>query len=187
MPTPKKILTTPLRISIAFLLLGMLFQIAEWPYATEIILCAFASIGILYPFRFWKKSGKRFLDYIKLILDIFWSVNGIFRALDFAYTLFFQIVIAISFVIWIILEGTAYFLDEDRKNKNTRSQVLWNFAMVVGTLAIIAGSLLNILNWQFAIPLMVFGVTIIVAYILKDIFAPKSLEEKDRNNEEYQV
>jgi lysylphosphatidylglycerol synthetase-like protein (DUF2156 family) len=165
----------------------MLFQIAHWPYATEIILSAFLSIGILYPFRFWKKPEKKFLDYIKLILVVFWSVNGIFRALDFAYTLFFQIVIAISFLIWIILEGTAYFLDEDRKAKNTRSQVLWNFAMVLGTLAIIAGSLLNILGWQFAIPLMIFGVAIIVAYILKDIFTSNKLEKEDRNNEEYQV
>ncbi|MGB7393255.1 MAG: hypothetical protein WA913_02560, partial [Pricia sp.] len=84
-------------------------------------------------------------------------------------------------------EGTAYFLDEDRKVKNTRAQVLWNFAMVIGTLAIIAGSLLNILGWAFAIPLMVFGVAIIVAYILKDIFATNGIKKKDRNNEEYQV
>ncbi|MGB7395025.1 MAG: hypothetical protein WA913_11575, partial [Pricia sp.] len=104
MPTSKKILTVPLRISITVLLLGMLFQIAEWPYATEIILFAFSAIGLLYPIRFWKKQEKRFLDYIKLILVVFWSVNGIFRALDFTYTLFFQVVIAISFIIWIILE-----------------------------------------------------------------------------------
>lgn len=187
MPTIPKILTIPLRIALAVLLLGMLFQIAHWPYATEIILFAFVSIGILYPFRFGKKTQKKFLDYIKLILVVFWSFNGIFMALDFAYILFFQIVIAISFLIWIILEGTAYFLDDDRKTRNNRSQVLWNLAMVLGTLAIIIGSLLNLLNWQFAIPLMVFGVVIILVYILKDIFRPNKLERNDRNNEEYQM
>ncbi len=187
MPTPKKILTTPLRVAISVLLLGMLLRILHWSYATETIVAAFVSIGLLYPFRFWKKPDKHFLDYTKLILVVFWATNGIFRALDFTYTLFFQIIIAISFMIWIILEGTAYFLDEDRKAKNSKLRMLWNFAMVIGTFAIIAGSLLNILGWQFAIPLMVFGILIIVAFILKDVFASKKLEKEDRNNEEYQL
>ncbi len=187
MPTPKKILTTPLRIAISVLLLGMLSRILHWPYATAIIVSAFVTIGLLYPFRFWKKPEKHFLDYTKLILVVFWATNGIFRALDFTYSLFFQIIIAISFLIWIILEGTAYFLDEDRKAKNSKMQVLWNFAMVIGTFAIIAGSLLNILGWEFAIPLMVIGILIIVAFILKDFFTSNKLEKEDRNNEEYQL
>lgn len=187
MPKTKKILTTPLRIAISVLLIGMLSRILHWPYATETIVVAFVTIGLLYPFRFWKKQDKKFLDYTKLILVVFWATNGIFRALDFTYSLFFQIIIALTFLIWIILEGTAYFLDEDRKTKNTRTQLLWNCAMVVGTLAIIAGSLLNLLGWQFAIPLMVLGIGIIVAYILKDVFATTKLEKNDRNNEEYQL
>lgn len=187
MPTTKKILTTPLRIAISFLLLGILSRILHAPFATEIIVSAFVTIGLLYPFRFWKKPDKQFLDYTKLVLVVFWATNGIFRALDFTYSLFFQIIIALSFLIWIILEGTAYFLDEDRKTKNTRTQVLWNCAMVIGTLAIIAGSLLNLLAWQFAIPLMVLGIIIIVAYILKDVFTKNKLEKNDRNNEEYQL
>lgn len=180
-------MTTPLRIAISILLLGMLLRILPWPYATEIIIMAFVSIALLYPFRFWKKPEKHFLDYTKLILVVFWATNGIFRALDFTYSIFFQIIIAISFLIWIILEGTAYFLDEDRKAKSNKIQVIWNFAMVIGTFAIIAGSLLNILGWQFAIPLMVFGILIIVAFILKDVVTSNKLEKEDTNNEEYQL
>ncbi|MGB6153571.1 MAG: hypothetical protein WBG48_16440 [Pricia sp.] len=187
MPTTKKILTTPLRIAISVLLLGMLSRILHWPFATETIVSAFIAIGLLYPFRFWKKQDKKFLDYTKLVLVVFWATNGIFRALDFTYSLFFQIIIALTFLIWIILEGTAYFLDEDRKAKNTRSQLLWNCAMVIGTLAIITGSLLNLLGWQFAIPLMVLGIGIIVAYILKDVFVSQKLKKNDHNNEEYQL
>ena len=59
--------------------------------------------------------------------------------------------------------------------------------MVVGALAIIAGSLLNVMNWKFAIPLLVLGITIIAAYILKDLFSAGKIENKDRNNEEYQL
>ncbi|MDT7830484.1 hypothetical protein RQM65_17580 [Pricia sp. S334] len=187
MPTTKKILTTPLRIAISVLLLGMLSRILQWPFAASITVSAFMAIGLLYPFRFWKKPEKHFLDYTKLILVLFWSTNGVFRALEFTYSLFFQIIIAITFLIWIIFEGTAYFLDEDRKTKNTRIQLLWNFSMVIGTLAIIAGSLLNLLGWRFAIPLMVLGILIVVAFILKDVFTSKKLKQEDRSSEEYQM
>jgi len=165
----------------------MLMRILRWPYASEIILAAFAITGILYIVRFSKKPKKQFLDYTKLILVVFWATNGVLRALDFPYTIFFQVVIAITFLIWFVMEGTAYFLDDDRKAKNSKIQVIWNFAMVIGTLAIIAGSLLNVLNWEFAIPLLVVGIIIIAAYILKDLITLNKIEKEDHNNEEFQL
>ena len=165
----------------------MLMRIFDWPFATEIILAAFATTGILYIIRFWKKNDKLFLDYVKLILVVFWASNGVLRAMDMPYTLFFQIVIALTFVIWFVLEGTAYFLDEERKAKNSKAQVIWNFAMVIGTCAIIAGSLMNVLGWEFAIPLLVIGIAILAAYILKDLFIMSKVENEDRNNEEFQL
>lgn len=165
----------------------MLMRILQWPYASKIILVAFATTGLLYVVRFWKKPEKQFLDYIKLTLVVFWASNGVLRAMNFPYTIFFQVVIAITFLTWFVMEGTAYFLDEDRKVQNHKVQVIWNFTMVVGALAIIAGSLLNVLNWQFAIPLLVVGIALIAAYILKDLFFVTKIEKEDQNNEGFQV
>ncbi len=187
MALAKKILRTPLRIFIAIFLAGMLVRVLDWSYADQVLLLSFFGIGILYPFRFWRKPEKRFVDYVKLVLIVFWTANGIFRILDFPYTLIFQIVIGISFLTWFFLEGTAYFLDEDRRARNTTTQIIWNCAMVAGTLAIIAGSLLNILQWRFAIPLLVVGILIVAAYILKDAFSNSKLEKEESNNEEFQL
>jgi hypothetical protein len=187
MALAKKILGTPLRIFVALFLIGILMRVLHWPYANEVLLGSFFGIGILYCFRFWKKNEKRFVDYVKLVLVIFWTVNGIFRIMDFPYTLVFQIVIAVSFLTWFFLEGTAYFLDEDRRARNSISQIIWNCAMVAGTLAIIAGSLLNILQWRFAIPLLIAGIVMVAVYILKDAFSNSKLEKEDRNNEEFQL
>lgn len=177
----------PLRLSIVVLLMGMLMKILEWPMAKEIMFIAFAAIGILYVFRFFKKTTRHFVDYVKMVLVFFWTTNGIFRIMDFPYTILFQVIIAISFVLWFILEGTAYFLDDDRKAKNTTNQLIWNFAMVAGTLAIIVGSILKILNWEFALPLLILGIVILAAYILKDVFKVDKIAGEDRNNEEYQL
>ncbi|MBU2946267.1 hypothetical protein [Zobellia uliginosa] len=187
MSNTTKILKTPLRISIAILLLGMLSRIFHWPYASETIFVAFTAILLLYSIRFWKKETKVFIDGVKLVMVVSWALNGIFRVLDLPFTLLFQILIAISFITWFIMEGTAYFLDEDRRQKNNMARVLWNLAMVVGALAIIAGSLLNMLNESYAIPLLAVGITIIVAYILKDVFAVDKKGEEDHGNGEFQL
>ncbi len=167
--------------------MGMVAKIFQEPYASGLILTGFGSIGVLYSIRFWKKSSKMNIDFIKLFLVLFWTTNGILRILDFAYGLFFQIMTAIFFVVWVIMEGTAYFLDEDRKSKNSLSHILWNCAMVIGALGIITGSLLKILNWEYATSLLVFGIVLIAAYILKDFFEASKQPREDQNNEEFQL
>ncbi|EAR01519.1 hypothetical protein FB2170_12381 [Maribacter sp. HTCC2170] len=177
----------PLRVSLVVLLVGMLMKIMAWPLASQIMLLAFASIGTLYFVRFVKKPSRKFLDYVKMVLVFFWTTNGVFNIMDFPYTIIFQVIIAVSFVLWFIMEGTAYFLDDERRSKNSTIQLVWNLAMVAGTLAIIAGSLLKILNWEFAIHLLVSGILIIVAYILKDTFTTDKMIGEDQSSEEYQL
>ncbi|MCJ7467038.1 MAG: hypothetical protein MUO53_10140 [Maribacter sp.] len=183
----KKILKNPLRASLVILLLGMIAKIFEVPYAKGVILLSFLAIGILYSIRFWKKSVKKNVDFIKVFLIVFWTMNGVLRILDFTYTLFFQFMTAVFFVVWFIMEGTAYFLDEDRKVKNSISHILWNCAIILGTLAVISGSLLKVLNWEFAVPLLVLGLALIAAYILKDFLTPAEASEDNGNNEELQL
>lgn len=183
----KKILKMPLRVSLAVLLSGIIAKMFEWPYAQEIIFYGFVVIGVLYAIRFIKKQEKQFIDYTKLALVSFFSLYGIFSILEFPYTLFFLILMAFTFVMWFVMEGTAYFLDEDRRSKNTTYQILWNCALVIGTLAVISGSLLRILHWDYAIHLLSIGVTIVVAYILKDVFVPETPKHDEHNNEEYQL
>ncbi|TMM57117.1 hypothetical protein FEE95_11540 [Maribacter algarum] len=187
MSTNKKILKIPLRISLAILLSGIMGKLFEWPYTSKILLSGFATLGILYTIRFFVKSEKHFLDYIKLVLVSFWSLYGVFTVLKFPYTLFFLTMTSIAFVLWFIMEGTAYFLDEDRRAQNTLYHILWNCALVLGTLSVISGSLLKILNWDYSLHLLSLGITMIAAYILKDVFVPETPKEDEHNHEEYQL
>ena len=183
----KKILKLPLRISLVILLLGFLAKMFEMPFASKMLLVAFASLGILYTIRFFNKKEKEFIDFNKLALVSFWSLYGVFTILNFPYTLFFLIMTAIAFVLWFVMEGTAYFLDEDRRAKNSLYHILWNFALVLGTLGVIAGSLLKILHWDYSIHLLSLGITMIAAYVLKDVFVPETPKEDEHNHEEFQL
>ena len=187
MSTSHKTLKTPLRVALASLIIGMLTRIVHWPYAAGIILVSFLAILVLYAVRFSRKNPKRPVDFIKMILVLFWTTNGLLRILDFPYTGIFQIGTALSFILWFAMEGTAYFMDQDRKSTNTFVEIAWNFAMVVGVLTIIAGGLMQLLKWEFAIPTLTTGLTIVTAYILKDIFNSEKKEKNDNNNEEFQL
>jgi hypothetical protein len=141
----------------------------------------------LYAIRFIKKKEKQFIDFTKLALVTFFSLYGVFTILEFSYTLFFLILMAITFIMWFVMEGTAYFLDDDRRAKNTMYQILWNCALVIGTLGVISGCLLKILHWDYAVHILSIGLTIVAAYILKDIFVPEAPKQDEHNSEEYQL
>lgn len=182
-----KALKIPLRVAIVALLCGMLMRILNLPYTGGIIFTSFMAILILYAVRFSRKQNKQPVAYIKMALVLFWTMNGLLKILDFPYTIIFQIGTAITFITWFAMEGTAYFMDEDRKAKNTFIEVAWNFAMVIGVLTIICGGLMHLLGWEFAIPTLTVGLTIVTGYILKDIFNPVKEDIKDSNNEELQL
>lgn len=187
MNTTKKVLKTPLRVSLVTLLVGMVMRMLDLPYAAGILLSAFLSIAILYAIRFSKKENKKPVAYIKMILVLFWTTNGLLRIMDFPYTLIFQIGTAITFVTWFAMEGTAYFMDEDRKARNTMAEIFWNFAMVVGVLIIIGGGLMHLLEWEYSISTLTVGLTIVTAYILKDVFSPVNENAANENNKELHI
>lgn len=187
MDTNKKVLKIPLRISLVALLIGMTMRMLDWPYAAGVLFISFLAVGILYTIRFSKKENKQPVAYVKMILVLFWTTNGLLRIMDFPYTLMFQIGTAITFVTWFAMEGTAYFMDEDRKARNSTVEIFWNFAMVVGVLTIIGGGLMHLLEWEYSITTLTVGLSIVTAYILKDVFSPSKETGTKENNKELHV
>ncbi|NJB70084.1 hypothetical protein GGR42_000546 [Saonia flava] len=174
MSNQKKYLTIPIRISLLLILVGMLFKALHWipVFTNGIILCSFVAISILYSLRFSKKQTKGSIAYIKLVLVIFWSLNGIFTILHLPYGEVFQIVSLIAFLFWTAMEGTSYFFNKEAQENNT-SYLLWNGIMILGAFSIVLGTLFSFLNWDYAVPLLVFGISSVVVYILRDVFAQK--------------
>lgn len=187
METNRKVLKTPLRISLVALLTGMVMRMLDWPYAAGVLFTSFLTVGLLYSIRFAKKENKKPVAYIKVILVLFWTTNGLLRIMDFPYTLIFQIGTAITFITWFAMEGTAYFMDEDRKARNSLIEIIWNFAMVVGVLTIICGGLMHLLGWEYSTTTLTAGLSIVTAYILKDVFSPVKETSTDENKKELQI
>lgn len=179
METEKKILRTPLRIAISLLIVGFVFKIIHFPtIANPIIILALFAIGVFYGLRFWKKSKKGFLEYNKLVLVTAWSLNGIFKILNLSHNDFFQLIGSLAFIIWIIMDGTSYLIDDKEDNRSDIVYFIWNTMMIIGILAIIIGSLTKILEWEYATPTLITGFILVTAYVLKDLLA-HTLQKKE--------
>ncbi|WP_394749170.1 hypothetical protein [Spongiimicrobium salis] len=180
MAATKKVLKIPIRIGIGVLLLGILFKIQQiTPFANHIIVSALAAIAVLYTIRFWKKEKKQFLDYIKLILIDVWCLNVIFSVLHLPYDTILESITFISFLVWAVLEGTAYFAKENEETDISINQILWNGMVVLGSLSVIGGIMFKILHIGYSDLLLGIGLLLIGAYIFRDTFAGV-LEEEDQ-------
>lgn len=178
MESDKKILTIPLRVSMCFILVGFIFKMLHWQFASTILTIAFVSILVLYAFRFWKKTRKNFLAYNKLTLISFWAINGLIQIYHLPFALYTQIILVLSLILWAVLEGTAYFSKENKNKKLNTGIIIWNSIMVLGSLAIMCGGFLMLMEWDYAIALLTLGVFLITIYVFKDVFAQEMREEK---------
>ena len=179
METEKKILRIPLRIAISLLVVGFFCKILHFKIiANPIILISLVAIGLLYALRFWNKAQKGFLQYNKLVLVTSWSLNGIFKILDISHNEFFQVVGGFAFIIWIIMEGTTYLIDDKGDDRSDIAYFMWNTMMIIGILAIIIGSLTKILEWEYATPTLITGFVLVAAYVLKDLLV-QNLQKKE--------
>ena len=114
--SPKKILTLPLRIALAILIVGSLLKIMHWPNGNLVMNIGFATIFILYPIRFWKKDLKTLIDWIKLGLALCWALNGILTIEKLPVKNILSNITLGLFMTWVLLEGISYL----KKGGNAR-------------------------------------------------------------------
>lgn len=183
MSNNKKELTIPIRVALLFILIGVIFKISLWQtlIADSIIFIGFTAISILYAMRFYRKEIKGAIAYIKMVLVLFWSLNGIFTILHLPYGEVFQIVSLVAFLFWAAMEGTSYFSKNGQQQK-AQNYLLWNGIMIIGALAIVIGTLFSFFKWDYSIPLLVIGVFAVVLYILRDAFSTTTPEETEAHN-----
>lgn len=98
-----KELSPPVKIFIAFLLLGTIFKLQHWPFAVEIIVLSTALIAVFYLAQFLKKLNKEIVDYFKVIGVTLACLYWIFNILHFPYRLPLLIGAFIMYIIVLLI------------------------------------------------------------------------------------
>lgn len=174
----EKNLSVSLKITLCFILLGFLLKMLHWPLASTILTMSFVSILVLYTMRFWQKPHKTFLAYNKLILIFIWCINSLIQIFHLSLALYSQILFVLSMILWVVLEGTVYFSKEQDNKKLKTSLIIWNLIIILGSMAILFGGFLKLMEWNYSIPLLTLGVFFIAIYVFKDVFSMEFREEK---------
>ena len=161
-------LRIPLRILISILIIGALFKIMHWPGANVIMVSAFGTIAIIYPFRFYKKAPKLLIDYVKLVLVLVWSIRGVFSTLHLPYAFIFNALVLFSFGLWIVLESIDYIQPENKEQ--TTFDTVFNVAFGFGAIFTLVGVTFKIMHWPYASLSLIIGLCLCALLFLKDIF-----------------
>jgi hypothetical protein len=164
MPTEKKALTQPLRFAIALLIAGALFKIMHWPGANVMMLVAYAVIPPLYIVRYFKKTEKKLIDHVKLLLVFSWCLASAFRVFHWPYGDIFSIVALIGLVAWIALEMTTIReVSPGVTVQGLSLDGLFTAAVVIT----ITGALFKIMHWPYANIMLIVGLVIGIGWALK--------------------
>lgn len=162
---------TPLRIALSILIIGSLFKIMHWPYANLIMVCAFSIIFIAYPLRFWKKSNKLLVDYIKLLGVCVWTIRGVFSILHLNYSDVLTLLTLLFFGAWVVLEALNYIKPEQEQNsKLSVVETITSLIFAFGAVFVIFGFAFKILHWPYANILLIIGLCSAALWFLKDLF-----------------
>ncbi|WP_323787469.1 GldL-related protein [Psychroserpens sp.] len=166
-----KILTLPLRFALITLIFGALFKIMHWPYSNLLMSIGSCAILILYTIRFIYKKEKVRIDYIKLGLVVLWVISYVNQALHlFNLSYYFEIVLMILFIWWLIEEGLSYF--GNRILKENKTTKFLYYALIIITICCLGfGTLFKIQHWPYGALLFTLGIlflclTLIVDYVV---------------------
>lgn len=90
------------KLGIAIILVGTMFKIMHWPFATPILGLGCISFSIVYLYYLIQKNQTRWSDFIKLIFVLTVSIGRLFKMFHWPYSKEITIVGMIALIILII-------------------------------------------------------------------------------------
>lgn len=166
-----KTLTLPIRITLALLIIGILFKIQNLPFSRQIILISGTIISILYTIRFFLKKNKVVLDYVKLPLVIIWVsiyLVKMIHILNIHYL--FNIILFALFGYWFINEGTSYFSNNRKLKKSKLLKAIYYALSIVTFLLILFGAFFKIQHWPYSSIMLTIGFLSLAIMVIVDYF-----------------
>ena len=148
-----KTLSLPIAIALLILLLGILMHIMKWPFAFEIKLLSFLTVGFLYGTRFNLKTNKTFKDRVKAYVVFSFTMVEVLTMLKIEqarYIFYFGLLCG---MIWMIIE-----INHDFRKKY--SSIKPNYFLIAGLMCLIYYVLSRFLSWPISLLSQIFGISL---------------------------
>lgn len=169
-----RIAYTLFRISISLFLIGTLLKVQHLPYDMEMLNLSLGLMFISYIFRFSFKKEKLFLDYLKLVLVLSWSIQAALHLNHLPYRLPFAIVSAASFIFWFGYEGPFGYFKRPSKSDSFKKKIIPSFLYPLSIIPIVLGALFKLMHWPMAGILLILGFSFLALTILASTFSNRN-------------
>lgn len=152
------------------MLYGFLFIKMGWPFGHNLLFIGTVIITILYGIRFLYKKTKTRVDYVKLLIVLFWFL-GLFGAVFnlFHMNEIIDVILIILTVWWLIEEGFYYFINRKLVN-NMFLKVSYYFLLFLSIGFICLGYIFKIQHWPYGNIMFTLGVLLFSLLIVVDHF-----------------
>ncbi len=169
--TTTKMISLPLRMSIALYIISILFNLMHWPLQTELTLVSVFGLAMFYSFRFYNKIDKGLIDYIKLFLVLGWSLNAVNKVLHLiSFSDFFGFLPYVILIWLLITRGISYTeLFGELKLKKSE-KVIYTFVFLIAVVSIFLGGLFKTMHWPYASIILIVGFVLFSSIIILDYF-----------------
>ena len=166
-----------LRISIVVVLIAKMFHIVHWPFKSivgPLENIAMGAIMLTYFFRFYSKSPKVTLDFVKLLLVVSWVLSYSLSLFNYSgATLSFGLTFVL-FAYWFTTEGFSRIMGRKHvKGDSNKVAVFFIPALFIA----VVGAMFKIMHWPGGTLLLVIGISYSAIGVLVAIFR-KSKEEE---------
>lgn len=153
-----------IRLSFPIIIIGILFKIRHWPYSQELMTIGLGLIVLLYPIRYYLKTTKRLIDYIKLILGICLPINYYLSVFHLPSFFLLPILSFGTFIFWLILE-----LYDIYQNNDNKSLKVFPFEILsINIFFVSVGVLFKLWHYPNANLILILGFVLLFTYFVID-------------------
>lgn len=148
------------RVSIGFLIIGIMFRIMHWPAAKPILFAAIMAPIVAACFRFGFTRPKERKDFIRLCLVISAATYFGLRVFHWPGKFIALAALLISFAAWILEDPDGYFGIRSKKNSTLRVK-LASLAFGLGAMATLIGVFFVILHYPGGKIIVISGIALL--------------------------
>lgn len=153
------------QISIAILILGVLFRLQHWFYTLPLTLLGAFGIAAFTIGLFIIKKSKGLRDYARTIVATTYVVNVAFRLMHWPFADVVQWIFYAAAAFWLIEEGLVYMGFSGSGGPKSKRDILASILAVFAAIMVIVGALFKLQHWPYGNVMLIIGLASAVIWL----------------------
>lgn len=153
------------QLSVAIIILGVLFRLQHWTLANTIFLTGAVGIIIFQLGWFVLKRPKQLIDYARTLALITYILSSVFRLMHWPYGDILRVVFYPFGIFWIVMEAARYMGFTEGQGAKSKQDLLVSMLAGFAAVLVIAGALFKLQHWPYANAMLISGLAMATIWL----------------------